>query len=333
MREVPISLSVAGRLDTANPRTNRPDSTLVEATDLAHRFWGPRRRLTQRTWAYKIPSASYPNPQTWIFDGNNSQVTGAMRTREQFNLPTAWTVDLIIRPSGVSHSADVNLPILRWDFGASLYAFEVGIKGGGASAGSQRAIYATVTPTSSAGVAGTTRTLTGTTQQSVGTALKNTHHIHLVRDGATATLSVDGVQEAQATNVSATQRHESSTGVTGSVSALLAAGTGGGNHLYAGRILAAVVRVGAFTDPLTSFRDLAAMRHSCTRFAVYGVSTRDHSLYDTPLTASSTTQENVTEPSPWFSPAIQAGAYYVDIFGTAWNAVLIHGTLTWRRVG
>ena len=332
---VPVVFPVNGPLNTTDPMTNRPPGTLVEATDAALRWLGPRRGMTQKTWVYQANSGTnYPDPEVPIFDGNNGHGTCTMRAKRQFNLPTQWTLDTVIRPSGVSHSSDVNLLIFQWDLNG-IEAIGLYIKGGGAPSNAQRKLYAVVTPTSSAGVGGSAVTLTGTTQISVGTAIENTHHVRLVRDGASLVLTCDGVTEASSSSLSASQRHEAGTAVSVACHAYLAGTSTGGNHLYAGRIYRTLLRTGAATDTTKGLRDFSFPSSQAVRFAQYGYDSVGSDLEFSPfrnaISWSGMTSSNVSEAAPWFQPGVQGGVYHTDVRGQSWNVVVAGGSIFWRR--
>lgn len=340
MTAVHPPLPVQGALDTSGPIGSRPAGTLVEATDLDTLSWAPRHGFTQRSWVYRAPAASFPNHGLPVFDGTLGYGSTVMRVKEQYNLGTKWTLDVVFRPETVTHSSDAAVPIFQWYLGFE--AIGLYLVAGGAVSGAQRKLQLLVTPTSAPGVAGTTSTLTGTTQLSVGTALVNTHHVRAVRDGATLTLTCDGVQEAEATNLSAAQRHEASATVATSATAYLGTASGlatGATHLFKGRIARALLRSSAATDATKGMRDFSFPKSPGVRFAHCGRMTYsglgqiEESSFGAPLRWSGMTFENVTEPAPWFETPIQGGTYFVDSLGRAWNVVVCGGWIYARRAG
>lgn len=323
-----VVLPVQGQLDTANPVTNRADGTLVEAIDVSPLWWGPRFGFTQQTWPNRVAGC-------YLFDGTDGYVSCVMRSKQQFNLPTAWTLDVVFRPTLVSHSTDVSVPIFQWDLNG-VEAIGLYILANGESSGNRRKIRATVTPTSAPGVAGSGVTITGTTQQSVGTSMLNTHHARLVRNGANLTLTVDNLTEATSTSLSATQRHEAAVAASTSCTAYLATGRGiatGANHLFNGRIMRTLLRVGAATDPAKGFRDFQFPEHPSVRFCQRGIYGMDLSSFTGTLgiSSSGTTLDTET-PAPWSGSPVQGGTYWKDSRGRGWNVVVTEGNLYWRRV-
>lgn len=331
--KLPIPLPVDGPLDTANPATNRPAGVLVEGTDLAHRWIGPCRGLTQQTWAYQGAANRFMNPRVPVFDGTNSQITGTLRSPLQYNLPPVWSLDVVFRPSGVSHSGDTTLSIFKWVVN-SITVIDLVILGGGSPAQDQRKIRATVTGITSGGAAGTTAIVDGTSQLSVGTSLTNVHHVRLQRNG-TVDLYVNGVLEDQDTFSPTTEAHtlyQPAVTTTGTVT--LAAGTTAGNHLYAGRIHSSVLRSGVWGDVTKGLRDNSFVKTPAVHFATLGrggattlTQARDQSLFDTALTESSLTSEDLSEPAPWVLPAVQGASSFTDYFGTPWNVVYAGGVM------
>ncbi len=338
MTAVHVPLPVQGALDTSGTPSTRAPGTLLEAIDVDLRSWAARRGFTQRTWVYRAPAGSFPNPQTVVFDGTNGYGTVAMGSTRQFNLGTRWTFDLVFRPTSVTHSSDATVPLFQWWLNG-IEAFGIYLKAGGAASGDRAKLVAVVTPTSSPGVAGTPVTLTGVTQLSLGATLTKTHHVRLQRVGAALTIVADGVAEASSTSFSATQRHEMLTGST--ATAYVGAANGlatGANHLFNGRVFRALLRSGAASDVTKGMRDFSFQGGSGAHFVLHGkclttLGQFERSPFQAPLTWSGTSFEDVTEPAPWYSSGVQGGAYFVDKLGRAWNCVIAGGTLYAKRVG
>jgi hypothetical protein len=332
-----VPLPVQGALDTSGPVSTRPPGTLVEAIETDVIAWRPRDRLTQKSWPYQHATA-FPNPSTPIFDGTNGYGSCTMLAKRQFNLPTAWTLDIVFRPTSVTHSSDATVPVFQWWLNG-VEAIGLYLKAGGAVAGDRAKLVAVVTPTSSPGVAGTAVTLTGGTQLSLGATLTKTHHVRLVRSGKSLALTADGVSEASSTSFSATQRHEAGAGVTVAATAYLGTASGlatGANHLFNGRIMRTLLRTGAGTDVTKGMRWFAFERSQAVRFSQLGTpsggsSDVERSLFSGTINWSGVTAENVTEPAPWYPSGIQAGTYFVDSRGRGWNYVMAGGATFWRR--
>lgn len=328
-----IELSVSGKLDTANPSTNRAPGTLLEATDVAPLWWGPRNGFTQQTW---LQTTGF---FVWLFDGTSDLIDYKMRSQQQFNLATKWTLDVVFRANTIGHSADATVPIFQWDLNG-IEAIGLYILAGGSAAGDQRKIRAIVTPTSSPAVAGTPATLTGTTQVIVGTSMQSTHHARLVRDGANLTLTVDNMAEASSSSFSAVQRHEAAVIASTVCHAYVGTARGlatGGNHLFSGRICSAILRAYAASDATKGMRDPSFVRTQATRFALCGYRTgragnQEQSLFGGDFATNPASFSGESLASPWFLTRVQGGTYFRDIYGHTWDSVMKGGLVYSRRV-
>ncbi len=333
-----IRLPVEAPLDTSMPDTNRPPGTLVEATDVSTFVWGPRYGMTQQTWPiYGVTPIPFGGA-TYAFDGTNDFADFRMRAPEQYNLGTRWTLDIVFRPESVTHSSDSTVPIFEWSL-AAVSAIKVMLVAGGGSGANQRKVKVIVTPTSSPGVAGTAVTLDGTTQVSAGTTLADVHHIRVTRDGATLTLYVDGVQEAQSTSISATQRHEATVGATTLAHAYIGMSNGlaaAGNHYFKGRVHAILLRSALATDVTKGARDFEFGKLAGTHFHFTGttVSFPDDlsSFQNAIFSYSATSTSSEIASRPWYLNRVQGGAHFRDSTGRVWNAVMIGGYIGFRRV-
>jgi hypothetical protein len=198
---------------------------------------------------------------------------------------------------------------------------------------------ATIVSTSTPGVASTTATLTGTTVFTVGSTVQKTLHTRIVRNGASITMSVNGVTEASTASFSATERHEMATAATTAGHAYIAGTNVGGNHLYAGRVLSIVLRAGAATDVTKGLRGFAFTRHPNVHFALAGYMTADVSVmqdlssYHGQIVWSSLVPASVTDAASWYQTPVQGGSWFRDYRGRVWNVVVAGGTTWWRRVG
>lgn len=338
MTAVHVPMPVQGALDTNGPVSNRVPGTLVEATDLDTLAWAARRCLTQKSWVYRCPSGTFPNPKVPTFDGTSGYGSVVMRPIQQVNLGTRWTLDLVFNPEAVSHSADATVPLFQWWL-SGIEAIGVYLRAGGAPGSAQRKLVAVVTPTSAPGVAGTPVTLSGTTQLTVGALQGTVHHARLVRDRGSLALLADAVTEATSSSLSAAQRHEVGSGTVGTCYLGTASGVGlAGNHLFKGRLLRALLRSGAATDPTRGMRDVSFHGGPGCHLLVHGkmlttFGQREGSPYQSELSWTGMTHEDVTEPAPWFSSGIQGGCYFVDSLGRGWNVVAAGGTIFAKRAG
>lgn len=326
-------------MDTANPATNRAPGTLLDSTDTDHSWWGPRTTFTQQSWPY-LSVASFPNRRTPIFDGTDSYIYGVIRNRHQHDLPSAWTLDMILRPTTVSHSVDTSVDTFAWTIGGAVM-INLELNANGSAANDRRKFVVQVTPTTSAGVAGTTTTITGATQVTVGTDVEQVHHVRVVRDGPSLYLYVDGVLDASTTSAAnlGTYRHE---GAAGQPTGTVVIGTinVGGNHGFSGRVFQTVLRAGAdFSSPKSGLRDYMFNSTRDVRFALYGSqgaasvgNIYESSPFHLGLTLSTLTFGTIIQPNPWAMSSVQGIRHFSDFYGRSWNAVMAGGTLYWTRI-
>lgn len=198
-----LPLPVTGDLDTANPKGNRPYGTLVEAKDLSGRFWGPREGSQSFTRAWETDG---PGNGT-LYDGitllGTNQVAGVASSYEhQFrDLGTTFTLDIWFRLDETAYATSDD-EIGLYSFNTSVGAISVGIHGGTQGGNATKVLVAIDTSTTRS-TAASTVSFTSTNTVSAGTDQEDKHHLRIVRDGATATLFIDGVQEGQTTGLSA----------------------------------------------------------------------------------------------------------------------------------
>lgn len=340
-----IILPVQGQLDTAMPVSNRAPGTVVEAVEGHPLYIGPRPGFTQQTWPYES-SASFPNSRTLVFNGNTSYAVARMHTKQQYNLGTAWTIDVVFRPTSVTHSADAEVPVFVWALFYNTgptdpFDIRIALQAGGAAAADQRKVVAYVTTTSAPGTLDVRKLLSGTSQLSVGTTIDKTHHVRLARNLQNIYLYVDGTLE-DSYLVTGTSRTEAPIGPSSTYygQVYLGADTSasGGNHYFNGRIYAASLRSGFHTDVTKGWRDWSFTTHPSCHFAVTGnnfttgADVEESSVYKSVIHNSNVTVESVSQPAPWQQSRVQGGTFFVDRRGRSWNYVLSGGTLFWRRV-
>ena len=193
-----LFIPVRGDLDTADNVGDRPIGTLVEAKDVSSRFWGPRPGSQAFTRVWEGPGTASLYDAIWLGGGSH----GYHRSYEnQFrDLGLKFTIDVWFRLDEIAYASAVD------EIG--LYDFNVGARGdvsigihGGTQGGNATKIRVSIVTTPSRTTAASADVFTSTNTISYGTAQKNKHHIRLVRDGTTATLYVDGVQEGQTTSL------------------------------------------------------------------------------------------------------------------------------------
>lgn len=332
-RRVFQPLSVRGALDTENPISDRDPGTLVTALDLGHKWWGPRHGGKSFGHPHNLTAADLPRPGTLVgFGGAGSYVVGPFVSPDQRDLGTQWSLDLVFRADSVNHDTFDEALIFQWVLkttATTIKAITVGIRGTSAG-GDERKIRATITPTSAADTAATTKTLDGTTQLTVGTDQEDRHHVRLVRDGATATLFVNGVSEATASGMSRSNGHEGSSTVGQWV---LGDAT---NPYFKGRIYYVRLRDGVFdTYPLRAYPEPAFPRTQTTKLQVAGSGTGgivdDLSLFQSEGVETGTSAESEPDQWPLLTP-VQAINHYTDLKGRVWNVVICGGMIYYQRL-
>lgn len=215
---VPISLNVREALDTSNPISDRAPGTLVEAKDLNSRFWGPKDGSLSLTRAWEGPSSALYRTYINLLGDDAVTESGflAYSYEDQFrDLGTSWTVDLIFRADSISHaSASTQVELLRFGNGAigpaALTAIQIYIHGSAQASAGKIGVY--IQTTSSRDVSSTAVEFTGNTALTFGSGQQYVHHVRLVRDGATATLYLNGVSDGSTSSIVATEPHESAIG-------------------------------------------------------------------------------------------------------------------------
>lgn len=333
MARILIPLDTRARLDSANPPTDRPPGTLVTALDVGSRWWGPRLGGKSFSNPHNMPSGDEPRGQSvTTFDGAGAYVTGAFQSPEQRDLGTRWTLDIVFSADSVNHATFDEAIIFKWTTKTSATAIDaitVGIRGTSAG-GSERTIRATITPTSSPDVAGTTKTLDSTTQLTVGTDEQDRHHIRLVRDARTARLYVNGASEATAGGMSKSNGH------VGSADVGQWELSSGAAPNFKGIVYYATLRDGVYGNPERGYPMPVFPRADAFRVAIDGMAqgtatVPDHSLYrahGTPLNVGAT---SAPDQHPYPTP-VQGMASFTDIKGRAWNVVVCGGMVYYRKV-
>lgn len=327
-------LSTRAPLDTSNEVSDRPPGTLVTALDCGHRWWGPRHGGKSLTQPHDMPTGDLPRAYAHItFDGSSTYAHGPFVCSEQRDLGNRWTLDIVFRADSVNHGAFDEAIIFKWVIKTSATAIDavtVGIRGTSAGA-SERTIRATITPTSAADTAGTTKTLDGTTQLTVGTDEEDRHHIRLVRSGKTATLYVNGTSEATASGMSKRNGHVGSADVGRYEIGNAAAPN------FKGVVYYAAFRDGVYENaergyPMPTFPRAGAYRLLADAIELQSATFTDHSLYRAHGPAFNAGSTSGADLHPYPTP-VQGMATFTDIRGISWNAVICGGLLYYKRVG
>ena len=198
---VPLPLSVRGALDTADPESASAPGTLRDATDLAHRWWGPR---PGRSTAATIIGLGQPTRNVYTFNGADTYITYPY-IAEQYVMGLSWTIDILFEFTALA--SGVNTILSRGD--GTNNDIQIGILGSASAAGDQRKVRVVVSASTSSAIS-TTTTLTGTTQLGLSAnatpAADTTYlqHIRVVRNVGSLYLYVNGTLEASDTSTLST---------------------------------------------------------------------------------------------------------------------------------
>ena len=346
---VPVVLPVTAPLDTAWPATNRPQGTLVSAIDVGHRWWGPRRGAKAFTWIGRLSPDTYqPGPAgaSWYsFDGTNTYIKGET-TKEQGDLGTQWTLDLVFHPTE-NRAVNAAVAVLRWKIDNAIDAIDVGFYGSThAKAGK---VYATVVATSSPGVPQGPATLESTTaltfnSSAIASGKSVRVFLRLVRDGGTLTLYILGpFQQTVTATYPELAKPYGSVGTFGQHGAwFLGTDAGlGGNATFKGHVLRAVLRSGIYAsrprivehtyprgpDVLYAFTPWRVITATGKQDYVTDQSSfGTHGFVNAPGSAA---------PSevgfPW-AKKVQAVGSFTDRSGVATSVVMVGGVLYFQRM-
>lgn len=245
-RKYTLPIGTTEELNTALPVSNLPPGSLIAATDTHTRYWGPKRGSAAFTQAQEGPgTAALYNAitQNYVTSG----AYGYARSYEDAfrDLGTKCTLDIFFRLEDIAYASAVN--------GIGLHGFQANGSGagidvdvrGGAHTDHER-IRVTITTAPTRGTAAASVSMTGTTRISYGTGQTNKHHARVVRDGTTATLYLDGVQDAQMTILVA---NNPINGVLGQEYGQVLLGySGTANIPFKGHIYGASLRDGSFSS-------------------------------------------------------------------------------------
>jgi hypothetical protein len=232
-----IPLNTRAPLDTAHPETDRAPGTLQDATEVHHRYWGPRvgRLAATRVWD---GSGGAMAPTELAFGGTADDYCRGSSFADKFrDLPNSWTLDIYAQADSVSATTH----LFSWFLGTS------GIEAIRITAAATTGIFTiTVKTTSSRGVLGTTTTLTTSSGPPIGANVnQNRFHLRVARDGGNTLYAwINGVAVGTSSMAADTDPHEDTLGGYGYYRLSDSAVTG---QKWIGRIAALTLRDGAYT--------------------------------------------------------------------------------------
>lgn len=245
-RTVRIPLDVRGDIDTSMPISDRAPGVLVEARELSPRFWGAKRGNGAYTRSWEGPGTASLYGGVTLAHASSGSYGEATTYEDQFrDLGTKFTLDLYFRLEAIAYASAVN-SIALYSFGCNNASIDMVIRGG-AHSDHERIYVSLITSVDrTPGNFDAAVTFTGSTRIAYGTAQTDKHHIRLVRDGANATLYLDGVSDGSTSGLAATHGMWSALGTTQATCRL--GGGSLGNISYVGHIYGAWLRDGAFTS-------------------------------------------------------------------------------------
>lgn len=341
-----IVLDTKAPLDTANPPTDRDPGVLLEATDLHHRYWGPRKGGKQIAWPHNNATPPTPAPLLMPFDYASvtpSSIVGHTDAAQR-DLGTKWTCDIVFRLANLDSTAGADvLSLFRWICwvsGANAYGLQIGVYNTAhASAGK---VYAKLTTTATPGTATAEFTLTGATTVTTGAGDTYVHHIRVVRDGVGLYVYLDGTLDVSSTSLTS---YYPTQGPTSSLEGYWSIGRDATDigTPFTGDLYYICLRDGAFrTGPISPTCPVYATSPVVRLLLIPSVFTQtstdrgysmipDYSIYEAhgeikglrPTPAAST---SFAYPKP-----IQGIGSWYDMKGVSGSAVMSGGVLYWRR--
>ena len=335
-----IALNPRGQLDTANPPTDRPPGTLVEATDVHLQHLGPRGGAMALSWPHGATAYPTAAPRLITFDSSyDLTITGALDYKEQASLGTQWTFDMLLR---VTSEAANHYDLFTWVCGTSpslVRGILLTMQGTDDGAAARKLVVTTATAPTAGGTV-TTYTLTSATALVVGAADENIYHVRVVRDGAGLYLYLNGVLD----NSIATLTAENPSQNAGSDNTAYWSMCSGGNN-FPGQIYYVTMRTGAYrTVPMSAVMPRHTLFRNCklaiipslmsssatlqanqyipdySRFEAHGMVVDGFASVAT--TASS---------SGLIGTPVQGIGHYTGVDGIASNSVMVGGRLYTRQ--
>lgn len=337
-----ILLPVDGPVNTVDPSASRPPGTLLDAPGCGTRWWGPRRGAKALTSPHALTTKPMAAPRllstgdTTTFGG--TFMAGRMSPGEQSDLGTEWTFDMVFRITSLSGANNASL--FQWwavagPLTLSILLFHSGA-GNGANAGK---IQVSIQTTSAPGTTVTAVDLVSATAPSVGTDADDIHHLRVVRDGASFYIYLDGVLDASATTLSAT--NPSQTSPTDTEALWRYRSDGSATEMQTWFIQ---MRTGVFrTAPISRSITPVPLAENCKLCVVFSqmstVSTLQGYSYVPDLSRYQShgfiieglgTITVAQDTSSTFHRPIQGLSRFVGVDGVRGNAVRCAGSLYWR---
>jgi len=242
-----IDLSTTADLDTASPISDRPAGTLVSAVDVSARWWGPRKGSLAFTRVWEGPGTAALYDEITLLGTNSAHGRATSNNDSYRDLGTQWTLDIWFRLNETAYAAaDDVIGLYEFLSGGGHYV-SVAIGGGNAADASK--VKVSIQTTSARATFTTAVTFTSTNTISAGTAQTDKHHLRIVRDGADATLYVDGIEDGSTSSLAAAEPHQDT--YKRSIIAKIGFSTsafGGADASLKGIVYAVVLRDGAFNS-------------------------------------------------------------------------------------
>lgn len=334
---VPLPIPVSGPLDTTNPQSSVPEGTLIQATDVAHRWMGPREGHS--TWnSVGAVSGAITNLPRAIYelDGTDDYWLHPYLA-EQMEVGLQWTLDAVIEPKAVGSTSGT-----IFSMGDSTHTdIHLRLLGTG-SGGDERKVRVTVHASTSGGASGSAISVTGTEQlalASAGTPLgdfSKLHHIRVTRNGTALSLKVNGT-EATGTGVNPAVGHT----YVGDGFYVGTHSTAANNYL-GGWVHKVVLRAGVFTDIRDGWFECVHPKHPSVLFCTpghvpwhwaggsTGLVAELSRFRNAGVTGGTPSTDNVSLPGPWAFP-MQGISKMTTREGVIYNVVVCAGTLFYQR--
>lgn len=112
---IPTNLNVRGPLDTSNPKAGAAPGTLLEATDVAHRWWGPRQGHKMLTWPLEQNYGSPGQGFNLATFASGIYLTGQIMSSDH-DFKDDFTLDFTILPTATPSNGQV---VAEWRIGTA----------------------------------------------------------------------------------------------------------------------------------------------------------------------------------------------------------------------
>lgn len=255
---VAVQLPINGELDTANPVTDRPPGTLVEARDVSPRWWGPREGSLAFTRIGEGPGTAMLYN---YFDFTQSALPNGSYLKSNFNedahrdLGTAFTLDLTFRVTNLTYASSKDC-IGLYHFNSDGGDVSLWIGSSAAPDSEAGKIRCAIRTSSARGTPDTAVTFVSSSAISTGTTQEENQHVRVVRNGATATMYLNGVSVGSTSSLVATQGIYGDYGTAAAISfgfTNYVTGSYSTEYPLKGRLYAAVMRDGAYSTAPIEF--------------------------------------------------------------------------------